>query len=375
MRMRNNYFKSLLAAALMLACVNAAAQTFTADGINYNVTSEADMACEVVENYQAGYSGDVVIPAQVTADGKTYTVTAVGENAFINDEVKSVKLPSTVTEIKNSAFYMCQNLTDVDLGGNVKTIGGSAFTMCPIASITLPETLESIGGQAFYMGKLSSVELPSSLKEIGMLAFGGTPLTSVVIPNSVTEVGDGAFMNCTSLKNAVVSNSVNVINSMLFNGCTALEDVTIGSSVTEILTAAFQSCTSLKTVTMMCTVPPTTYSDQQYPFNEVPIGNATLRVPAGSAQAYKAADTWKDFGTIVEFTPTGISNAVAATDFAVKASGGVITVSGVEGEVSVYDVSGAKVAAVKASGGATIAVPAHGIYVVKAGGKTVKVAM
>ena len=64
-----------------------------------------------------------------------------------------------------------------------------------------------------------------------------------------------------------------------------------------------------------------------------------------------------------------------ATDFAVKATDGVITVSGVEGEVSVYDVSGAKVAEATADGGVTIAVPAHGIYVVKAGGKTVKVAM
>ena len=43
-----------------------------------------------------------------------------------------------------------------------------------------------------------------------------------------------------------------------------------------------------------------------------------------------------------------------ATDFAVKATDGVITVSGVEGEVSVYDVSGAKVAEATADGGVTV---------------------
>ena len=369
------YFRNTLLAAGLLLGMGASAQDFTVDKINYNVTSEADMTCEVVENYQTGYSGDVVIPAQVTADGKTYTVTAVGENAFINDEVKSVKLPSTVTEIKGNAFYMCMSLTSADLGGNVKTIGASAFTMSPIAGITLPATLETIGSMAFYMCKLSSVELPSSLKEIGMLAFGGTPLASVVIPNSVTEVSDGAFAFCKSLKSVVIGNSVNVINGTTFNECTALEDVTIGSSVTEILSAAFQSCTSLKTVTMMCTVPPTVNSEPVFPFNEVPVGNATLRVPAGTLSAYQGAQTWKDFGTIVEFTPTGISNVEAADGFAVKAADGVITVEGAEGEVSVYDMSGAKVAAAKADGGATIAVPARGAYIVKVGGKAVKVAM
>lgn len=112
-----------------------------------------------------------------------------------------------------------------------------------------------------------------------------------------------------------------------------------------------------------------------YAFYDVPLENATLRVPKGSAGAYKSASGWSDFGTIVEFTPTGISNAVYATDFAVKATGSVITVSGVEGEVSVYDVSGAKVAEATACGTATVPVPEHGVYIVKVGGKAVKVAM
>ena len=107
----------------------------------------------------------------------------------------------------------------------------------------------------------------------------------------------------------------------------------------------------------------------------MPLENATLRVPEGSAGAYKSASGWKDFGTIVEYTPTGISNVEAGAGFTVKAADGVITVEGAEGEVSVYDMSGAKVAAVKADGSATIAVPARGAYIVKAGGKAVKVAM
>jgi hypothetical protein len=33
-------------------------------------------------------------------------------------------------------------------------------------------------------------------------------------------------------------------------------------------------------------------------FLNVPLANATLRVPAGKIPAYEAAPVWKDFGTI-----------------------------------------------------------------------------
>lgn len=380
---KKHYFRFVLTAAVLLFGIGVSAQDFTVDGIVYHVMSETDMTCEVAEDdYYAGYSGDVVIPAQVTTDGKTYTVTAVGEDAFFADEVNSVTLPNTVTEIKDGAFYMCSSLTYVDLGGNVRTIGDSAFAGCPLTGITLPSTLERVGMFAFHMSKLAAVELPPSLKEIGISAFTATALTSVVIPNSVTEVGDGAFLLC-DLKSAVVGNSVNTIDALTFAGCQFLEDVTIGSSVTEILAGAFQSCINLKTVTVMCAVPPTINSnpafpyapDPVFPFKDVPIGKATLRVPAGSISAYKDAETWRDFGTIVEYTPTDVNNVDTGAGFTVKAADGMITVSGAEGEVSVYDVSGTKVAGATSDGGVTIAVPTHGIYIVKVGCKTVKVSM
>ena len=345
--MKQVYLKNVLLAAGLLLGMGASAQDFTVDKINYNVTSEADMTCEVAET--SGLTGDVAIPEQVTADGKTYTVTAIGDMALDDSQFTSVKLPSTVTAIGYGAFYNCGNLTSIDLGGSVETIGYSAFQDCE---------------------SLSSIELPNTLTSIGEVAFMGSGLTSVVIPESVTMVEMGAFSACGLMKSAVVNCAVT--SQSMFLLCSDLEEVTIGGGVTSIASNMFQSCPNLKTVTMLGATPP---SIGDYAFYDVPLENATLRVPEGSAGAYKSASGWKDFGTIVEYTPTGISNVEAGAGFTVKAADGVIAVEGTEGEVSVYDMSGAKVAAATADGGATIAVPARGAYIVKAGGKAVKVAM
>lgn len=324
--MKQVYLKNVLLAAGLLLGMGASAQDFTVDNINYNVTSEADMTCEVAET--SGLTGDVVIPEQVTADGKTYTVTAIGDMALAYNQFTGVTLPSTVTAISYGAFYQCRNLASIDLGGSVETIGYSAFQYCE---------------------SLTSIDLPETLVSIGENGFTTSGLTSLVIPNSVTEVGTGVFAACTDLKSVV-----------------------IGSSLTTLSTSMFLNDFDLTDVTVCSSTPPTL---DGYVFNGMSFENATLRVPEGSAGAYKSASGWKDFGTIVEYTPTGISNVEAGSGFTVKAADGVITVEGAEGEVGVYDMSGAKVAAAKADGGATIAVPARGAYIVKVGGKAVKVAM
>ena len=324
--MKQVYLKNVLLAAGLLLGMGASAQDFTVDNINYNVTSEADMTCEVAET--SGLTGDVAIPEQVTADGKTYTVTAIGDMALAYNQFTGVTLPSTVTAISYGAFYQCRNLASIDLGGSVETIGYSAFQYCE---------------------SLTSIDLPETLVSIGENGFTTSGLTSLVIPNSVTEVGTGVFAACTDLKSVV-----------------------IGSSLTTLSTSMFLNDFDLTDVTVCSSTPPTL---DGYVFNGMSFENATLRVPEGSAGAYKSASGWKDFGTIVEYTPTGISNVEAGSGFTVKAADGVITVEGAEGEVGVYDMSGAKVAAATADGGATIAVPERGSYIVKGGGKSVKVAM
>ena len=79
------------------------------------------------------------------------------------------------------------------------TIGNYAFSHCTsLKSIKLPSSVTEIGVNAFEdCYYLTSVNIPSSVTEIGVSAFYRcTSLTSVNIPSSVTEIEDDAFRDC-----------------------------------------------------------------------------------------------------------------------------------------------------------------------------------
>ena len=119
----------------------------------------------------------LTIPETVEHDGKTYTVTRIGDNAFggsgnsaytgslANEsklKVANVRVPATVTDLGSYAFgyggstssvasYM-YHLKSVSFaeGSALTTIGNDAFKNCRgLESITLPENLDVIGARAF----------------------------------------------------------------------------------------------------------------------------------------------------------------------------------------------------------------------------------
>ena len=121
--------------------------------------------------------------------------------------LKSIELPSTVTEINLDAFYGAYNLESVKLNEGLQVIGVEAFASkpgtsyydgrnVPFTEITIPSTVVDIQDKAFakVMG-LNSLTFTSNdnLQSIGDYAFYGTSLENVSIPDSVTSIGKGAF--------------------------------------------------------------------------------------------------------------------------------------------------------------------------------------
>ena len=200
--------------------ITSQAYDFEYDGIYYNILSKEDMTVEVTRHEELKYTGNISIPQKLIKLSKSYSVTAIGNEAFkYCTGLTSVEIPSSVTAIGNSAFYDCSGLTSVDIPSSVITIGDEAFRGC---------------------GSLTSVEIPNSVITIGDEAFSGCgSLTSVEIPNSVTTIGDGMFLGCSRLSNVVVSNSVTKIGHSMFAFRASLSSVKIPSSVTTIGSRVF----------------------------------------------------------------------------------------------------------------------------------------
>ena len=94
----------------------------------------------------------------------------------------------------------------------------------------------------------------------------------------------------------IIGNNVTSIGSSAFYNCSSLTSITIPKSVTSIGDNAFYKCVSLTDVYCYAENPPRT---GHFAFDSTLISSATLHVPAGSVDAYKARLPWKSFGTIV----------------------------------------------------------------------------
>ena len=204
--------------------------------------------------YDKWYSGDVVIPGSVEYNGKTYSVTSIGESAFeYCTGLTSVTIPNSVTFI-GVAFVGCSGLTSVTIPNSVNTIVSGAFDNTAWYN-NQPDGLLYAGKVAYkYKGEMPSntdITLEEGTLGIAGSAFSGcSGLTSVTIPNSVISIGGMAFHDCISLISVTIPNSVTSIDHEAFRGCSGLTSVTIGNSVTSIGESAFSGCSCLTSVTI-----------------------------------------------------------------------------------------------------------------------------
>ncbi len=110
---------------------------FMVDGLCYKINIDNSSVTVTSQNNDtslpaySNIANNLVIPATVTYNGKTYTVTRVGNYAFGKCAyLLTVTVPNSVSMIDDDAFYDCVNLCSVNIPNLVDSIGNSAFYGC-----------------------------------------------------------------------------------------------------------------------------------------------------------------------------------------------------------------------------------------------------
>ena len=257
------------------------------NGLWYEIESQTKEAKVIEYKNDVKYSGDIIIPESIAFEGTTYSVTSIGNSAFMDcTNLTSISIPESVTSFEKGVFYGCIGLTSITIPSGMNTIGPSSFMGCTgLTSITIPKSVKEIGVESFSgcislqsmivedgntvydsrqncnaiietssntlnFGCKQSV-IPNSVTSIGSHAFNGcTNLSSINIPEGVICVGHSAFAFCSSLTSIIIPESVSTIEDEAFINCTNLTSINIPKDVTSIRTRVFAGCSSLTSITI-----------------------------------------------------------------------------------------------------------------------------
>ena len=308
--------KFLMIAAMLLTCAQVAwgydDSDFEYDNFAYYV--EEDGTVTLVSNYYSRTcSGPVVIPDRVLNKGRYYTVTAVRNAFYGNNNITAVTIGKNIRNIDEYSFYSCEGLTGMlTIPEGVTNIGKFAFGLCNgLTGVSIPKSLKSMGNYAFYDCEGLTAVYITDLAAWCRLRFhsfrdnplcfahhlylNGTEVQNLEIPDDVTYISDYAFYECPNLQSMSTGDGVDTIGDRAFWDCTNLKTITLGKNVKDIKNDAFYNCIGLTDIYSYIMEPFTTYAFTDVSFYEV----VTLHVPKGTTDKYKLHYPWY-WCTIVE---------------------------------------------------------------------------
>ena len=159
--MKKHYLMSLLFVAMpQLGVVAQDDASFYIDGLGYTVSNGK---ATVVNTDATSLKADVVLPATIEHNGKTYTVSAVGTKAFSNvkRQLHSVVISDNVTTIGDNAFAGCTKLQYVQMSKALTTIGSGAFNGCSVLPyVVIPSTVQGDGYSVWPIGDACFTDCP-----------------------------------------------------------------------------------------------------------------------------------------------------------------------------------------------------------------------
>lgn len=220
------------------------------DGIKYSLDAKQKTAKVIVNNHS--YTGDIVIPANITYENVTYKVNALGVGCFAGcDGLTNVTLPVGITSLGGRCFYNCNSLKSIDLPDGITSLGDYCFSGCEsLTSVSLPKGITSLGNYCFYgCNSLTSIDLPDCITSLGEYCFSNCgSLKSVKLPSGLTSLGQCCFLYCSSLSNINLPKGLTSLGNGCFCACSSLTSVSLPKGITSLGDDIFASCKNLKSI-------------------------------------------------------------------------------------------------------------------------------
>ncbi|MDD3173823.1 MAG: leucine-rich repeat domain-containing protein [Herbinix sp.] len=218
----------------------------------------------------------------------------------LRSQINKVVIGNGVTHIGDYVFYYNENLSSLELGTGVTTIGECAFLGTKLSSISLPTSIMEIESGAFYTASMTTARVPASCimpadydrgvfcdavvtfygtcgtdmsfelnTSADLLTLTGTgpmaefevvndmivtpwskfsyDVRTIQIGDGITSISMGAFCNCDLLGSVSFGSGLQTIGGMAF-AASGLTSITIPGNVTSIEDYAFFSCSSLTNI-------------------------------------------------------------------------------------------------------------------------------
>lgn len=179
------------------------------------------------------------------------TITDIPAYCFEASAIERIKLHDGITSIGEGAFFNCSGLTELTIPRSVKSIGQSIlqigsgesdnWTTDSNASIkvVIEEGASGLSASSFWGSPISSISIPSTIDTIPDYCFSNSTLSHIEIKGSIKTIGISAFYNCSNLSSIDLTGVESIgISAFAHTGITSIH---IPASVATVGSHAFEN--------------------------------------------------------------------------------------------------------------------------------------
>lgn len=233
----------------------------------------------------------------LTVGGKLVTANAAPTTPYMEAEYIAVEDGGITSHyIKRAKLYnhtaiytkefggqdKLQNLDFSDASNNITVIEANAFEYARMDGLVLPNTISILGPACFGTAYITTLTIPPLVTVLPDYAF------TYIQPVHNTETGEELPINI------ILPQNLTKIGNSCFSGA-SIKQIVIPDTVTEIGDMAFVLCRQLESMTCLAATPPALGTGA---FISDTAG-FTIKVPAASVAAYKAATNWSSYADYI----------------------------------------------------------------------------